>query len=104
MRDDEIYELLGQTFEWDRDKARRNWMSHRVLFTEAATVFFDPQVMFFEDPANSEDEDRFIMIGHSQRDRRLFIVHVYRADRVRLISARTLTPEERSQYEAELGR
>jgi uncharacterized DUF497 family protein len=38
MSDDEIYEYLGETFEWDVDKARKNYMSHRVLFTEAATV------------------------------------------------------------------
>ena len=34
MSDDEIYEYLGQTFEWNRDKARKNYMQHRVLFTK----------------------------------------------------------------------
>ena len=28
MSDDEIYEYLGQQFEWNREKALKNWMEH----------------------------------------------------------------------------
>jgi len=104
MSDDELYEYLGQTFEWDADKARKNYLSHSVLFTEAATVFFDENVLYYKDEEHSEDEQRYIVIGRSRRDRRLFVVHVFRGERVRLISARKVTPLERSEYEAELGR
>jgi len=38
MSDDEIYEYLGQTFEWNRMKAMRNALAHDVRFPEAATV------------------------------------------------------------------
>ena len=41
MSDDEIYEYLGQTFEWNRMKAMRNALAHDVRFPEAATVFWD---------------------------------------------------------------
>ncbi len=101
---DAIYELLGQQFEWDPDKARQNWVKHRVLFTEAATAFFDEHLVVFQDEEHSEDEQRYIVIGRSQRDRRLFVVHVYRGDRIRLISAREPTSRERTEYEGELGR
>lgn len=104
MSDSEIYEYLGQVFEWDPAKARKNWSVHRVLFTEAATVFFSEDVVFFEDPDHSVEEERYIVVGTSKRDRRLFIVHVYRGERIRLISARTATLRERSEHEAELGR
>jgi hypothetical protein len=104
MSDDEIYEYLGQTFEWDAAKARKNFMRHRVMFTEAATVFFDADVVYYEDEAHSEGEQRYIVVGHSKRDRQLFVVHMYRGEHVRIISARAATPRERSEYESELGR
>jgi hypothetical protein len=104
MSDDEIYQYLGQQFEWNREKARKNWMDHRVLFTEAATVFFDKGAVYYEDEEHSDEEERYVVVGHSSRARELFVVHVYRGERTRLISARAATPQERSDYEAELGR
>jgi hypothetical protein len=104
MSDDAIYEYLGQTFEWNVVKARKNYMRHRVMFTEAATVFFDEGILYYEDEEHSEEEQRYIVIGHSKRDRRLFVVHVLRDERVRIISARAATPRERSEYDSELGR
>lgn len=29
-------------FEWDPEKAKRNYKKHRVSFEEAVTVFYDP--------------------------------------------------------------
>jgi hypothetical protein len=29
-------------FEWDPEKARRNYKKHGVTFDEAVTVFYDP--------------------------------------------------------------
>jgi uncharacterized protein len=104
MSDDEIYEYLGQTFEWDVAKARRNYMLHRVMFTEGATSFFDEDVFYYKDEEHSEDEQRYIVTGRSKRDRKLFVVHAIRGERIRIINARTATPRERSDYEAELGR
>jgi uncharacterized protein len=104
MTNDEIYEYLGQTFEWNVAKARKNYMRHRVMFTEAATVFFDKGVIYYEDEEHSGEEQRYIVIGYSKRDRRLFVVHVIWGERVRIISARAATPRERSEYESELGR
>lgn len=101
---DQLYELLGQSFEWDAAKARKNWMRHRVLFTEAATVFFDPDLLVFTDEDHSLDEQRYTVIGQSASSRTLFVVHVERGERVRIISARVVTKSERSRYESELGR
>lgn len=101
---DNIYQLLDQTFEWDPAKARKNWLKHRILFTEAATVFFDPEAIYYEDPDHSELEQRYIVIGRSRRDQRLFVVHVYREERIRIISARQPTARERNEYESRAGR
>ena len=89
MTDDEIYELFGQTFEWDGAKARRNWFHHRVYFTEAATVFFDKDVVYFRDEDHSIEEERYIVVGHSARSRVIYVVHVTRG-RESALSARGL--------------
>jgi uncharacterized DUF497 family protein len=74
------------------------------MFTEAATAFFDEKVSYYTDEEHSEDEQRYIVIGRSRRDRKLFVVHALRGEHVRIISARAATPRERSDYEADLGR
>jgi uncharacterized DUF497 family protein len=96
---DEVYEYLGQTFEWDQMKAARNAIVHHVRFTEAASVFFDDHARFERDPDHSDDEERYIVLGYSIRERILLVVHVLRGERIRIVSARTATRNERSRYD-----
>ena len=49
---------MPRRFESDLDKARENWVKHRVSFEEAATAFFDPLEVTVHDPDHSIDEDR----------------------------------------------
>ena len=86
-------------FEWDLKKAVKNVQKHKVSFLEAASVFLDPRAMTFDDPDHSADEDRCITIGHSSKNRLLFVSHVDRAERVRIISARKATRRETHDYE-----
>ena len=86
-------------FEADPDKARTNWLKHRVSFEEAATAFFDPLEVTIHDPAHSADEDRFITIGRSNFDRLLVVSYTERGSTIRIISARAATPRERRSYE-----
>jgi len=88
-------------FEWDEDKAAKNRRKHKVAFAEAATVFGDPLAVTFPDPDHSVEEDRFLTIGTSDRNRVLIVSHTDREDRVRIISARKATPQERRTYEEE---
>ena len=101
---DEVYALLDQVFEWDRMKAARNAIKHGVRFPDAASVFFDPDAFFEPDPDHSIDESRFIVLGHSIRSGVLLVVHVLRDERIRLLSARVATPNERRRYEEERRR
>ena len=101
---DDIYEYLGQIFEWDRMKAARNAIKHRVRFPEAASVFFDEDAIFEPDPDHSEDEQRYDVLGHSIRQHILLVVHVIRGERIRLVSARVATSAERSRYDQERRR
>ena len=88
-------------FEWDPGKAEVNFKKHRVSFSEAATVFQDPDVVIESDPAHSEEEWRAIAIGFSASSRVLLVVHTERQMHIRLISARNATREERRRYDTQ---
>ena len=85
-------------FEWDPDKASRNAEKHHVSFEEAATVFDDPMFITFIDDEHSIDEERYITIGLSSRDRLLMLAHADRKDHIRIISARRATKKEEKFY------
>ena len=70
-----------------------------VSFQEATTVFDDSLSVAVPDPDHSIEENRFIIVGQSQRGRLLIVSHLERADRIRLINARELTRTERNAYE-----
>jgi uncharacterized DUF497 family protein len=86
-------------FEWDPDKAACNLAKHGVAFQEAAIVFGDPLAITYFDPDHSEDEDRFLTFGHSGNGRLLVVSHTDREDRIRIISARRATRNERKAHE-----
>jgi len=88
-------------FEWDPRKAEINLRKHGVSFTEAGTVFGDDLAITVPDPDHSNDEDRYITIGWSNRRRLLMVSHTDRGDQIRIISARELTKTERKEYEEE---
>ena len=90
---------MGIDFEWDPNKASRNFANHGVPFEEAATVFRDPLSATASDPDHSVDEERFITVGLSAQGRLLMIAHTEQGHSIRIISARELTPRERRQYE-----
>ncbi len=87
------------TFEWDANKARSNLAKHDVSFEEAATVFGDTFSMTIPDPAHSQTEMRFIILGRSHLGRLLVVIHTERDDNIRIISARPASRRERKQYE-----
>ena len=86
-------------YEWDPEKAEANLRKHGVSFEEAATVFLDPLAVTYPDPDHSDEEDREITIGHSGKQRVLFVSHCQRGDRIRLLSARKATQRERNGHE-----
>ena len=86
-------------FEWDDEKAARNLAKHGVSFHEAATVFGDPLSITYYDPNHSENEDRYLTIGHTSTGHVHIVSHTDRGDRIRIISARRATRKERKSYE-----
>lgn len=88
------------SFEWDMDKAESNEQKHGIGFDEASTVFADPLSLTIHDPLHSEDEERYIIIGGSHKNRMLTVVHTERNDNIQIINARKATKKERSYYES----
>lgn len=90
---------MSLRFEWDADKAARNFKKHEVSFEEAATVFDDPAFITLLDETHSHDEERYLTIGLSAANRLLLIAHTEHEEQIRLISARKATKNERQFYE-----
>jgi uncharacterized DUF497 family protein len=86
-------------FEWDVEKASLNERSHGIRFEEAETAFDDPYARVGYDPDHSVAEHRLILIGHSYRNRLLFVSFTEREGRICIISARKATRKERQGYE-----
>jgi uncharacterized DUF497 family protein len=89
---------MSFTFEWDDAKAAENLKKHGVSFPEASTVFADPlartipilYILMRKEGLSFWAND----LRHS-----LVVVHAYRGDIIRIISARPVTPRERRDYE-----
>ncbi|MBI2566499.1 MAG: BrnT family toxin [Candidatus Schekmanbacteria bacterium] len=86
-------------FEWATEKAAANLAKHGVAFEEARTVFADPLGRIVDDERHSEDKQRFVLMGHSEKQRLLADMFTDRGEAIRLISARVATCRERREYE-----
>ena len=87
-------------FEWDENKNQTNKTKHNVDFDEAKTVFYDVNALVIDDPEHSETEERFIILGMSNKPNLLVVCHCYRQSDtvIRIISARKATKSETRQY------
>ena len=86
-------------FEWHGPKAAANRAEHKVTFEEAATVFGDPLGRIAGDPRHSEGEQRYVLLGQSNRRRLLVVMFTERGEAIHLISARKATRREEREYE-----
>ena len=98
-----IVRMSSILFSWDESKNRDNRRKHGVSFEEAQTAFYDEDAKVFSDPDHSEDEDRFILLGMSNRLRVIVVCHCYRESDsvIRLISARKANRREKLDYQSE---
>ena len=85
--------------EFSARKNRINILKHTVDFEEAKTVFDDPGHVSENDPDHSFDENRYITIGMSVRNRLIIMAHTYEDDKIRIITARKPARNERRNYE-----
>ena len=95
---------MNLKFEWDPHKERINIRLHGVTFEQASYVFADPFALNKYDGKHSQNEDRWILSGKSLNEIILVVVHTYRnssgIERVRIISARKATKNEKQVYDS----
>lgn len=94
---------MSLKFEWDRRKATSNLSKHGVSFEEALTVFGDSLARIFDDEDHSIEEQRQIIIGHSDKERLLVVCFAAQGESVRIFSARKATKRERRDYEENIN-
>ena len=87
-------------FEWDEHKNEINKKMHGISFEEARTVFLDPNGLMIPDPDHSEKEERFVLLGTSNKANLLVVCHCYRFSEtvIRIISARKANKNEERQH------
>ena len=97
--------ILVYQFSWDSEKARSNFLKHRVTFKRAMSILHDPLALTIFDTDNSEkQEERWITIGQADNGQYLVVVHTFQNTEsvdemvVRIISARKADRDEINDY------
>lgn len=84
-------------FEWDEEKAARNFRAHGVTFVQAAIAFRDPFAVEWLDERMSYGEERTNLLGTSGGEI-LAVTYTERGERIRIITARRATRHEQDKY------
>lgn len=88
-------------FEWDEGKRQSNKKKHGVDFAKASKIF-RKETVDFED-TRAYNEQRYLAIGEAEGSV-LTVVYTYRNDKIRIISARKASKnEKRIYYQSYLG-
>jgi len=98
--------IMKVTFNWDPAKSKTNYLKHGVAFQEACSVFYDQNAIEYFDTEHSSMEDRFLMLGLSEKFRVLLLSYTVRKVKsaiiIRIISARKATKKETDYYKGGL--
>ena len=90
--------LKLEGFDWDKANVQKNWERHRVAFYECEEVFLRGPIIL-PNLKHSAEEPRFFALGKTVRERWLTIVFTMRQNKIRVISARDMSREEKKGYE-----
>ena len=91
-------------FEWDEGNAPKNWEKHQVAPGECEEIFFNLPLLTGTAPKHSIIEDRYYVLGRTEKGRRLFLAFTIRQNKIRVISARDMSCKERKLYDETVKR
>ena len=91
--------MTADGFEWDDAKAVSNLVKHGVSFSYARTAFDDPAGIDVVDDRREYGEERSNLIAKSSHGIVLFVTYTERDGRIRMISARRASRQERKAYD-----
>jgi hypothetical protein len=94
---DQLLECTG--FEWDQGNIEKNWLAHKVAWTECEEAFLNRPLLVTVDLKHSGREPRFYALGQTDAQRLLQLVFTIRKKRTRVISARDMSKRERKEYQ-----
>ncbi|MFH1051689.1 MAG: BrnT family toxin [bacterium] len=86
-------------FEWNEKKAESNLIKHGIRFEDCVSVFDDKVGIYIFDEKHSIVESRFILIGNNNQESTMVISYTIRNNKIRIISCRTASKNERKRYE-----
>jgi|SRR3989344_6478941 len=90
-------------FEWDKGNLEKNRIKHNISNEEAEQVFSNEPKFVSEDLLHSTKlEKRYQCLGHTDKNKSLFISFTIKKDKIRIISARQQSRKERRIYEKKL--
>jgi len=86
-------------FEWDKYNTEKIFKKHRLVCKEIEEVFSNKPIYIFEDEKHSQIEQRYGLFGQTNSGKILSLVFTVRGDKVRVITARSISKKERRAYE-----
>jgi len=86
-------------FEWDPEKNASNLQKHGLSFEEAASIFDGPVLTGPDEYVGEHREKSFGLLGGAVV---VCVVHTDRNGKIRIISARKATPNERKHFDGYL--
>jgi uncharacterized DUF497 family protein len=87
-------------FEWDEGNSTKNEAKHGVTDRESEEIFFNTSLVVARSPKGGE-ESRYVALGRTYGSRIQIVVFTVRTNRIRVISARRMSKNERRVYEKE---
>lgn len=96
----DLAELLADVegFDWDAGNTAKNVLGHGVSQAEAEEVFFVAPIVVLEDAKHSAVERRYLISGPTNVGRLLTASFTLRDRRIRVISIRDMSRQERRRY------
>ena len=91
-----VYDCVG--FDWDDDNLDKNWYRHDVTNQECEELFFNVPLIVANDARHSTEEQRYIALGKTDKERWLFIAFTVCTSLIRVISARDMNEKEARKY------
>ncbi len=85
-------------FDWDQGNISKNWEKHKVTPSQCEELFFNRPLVVQAVERHSGSEDRYFALGKTDADRCFFIVFTLREEKIRVISARDMSRQERKVY------
>jgi uncharacterized DUF497 family protein len=84
-------------FEWDEGNDQKSFLKHGIKPLEAEETFFNPNFIS-ADPAHSQSEKRYRLLGRTNSSKVLIVAFTIRSNKARVISSRLANKKERTLY------